>query len=311
MAHWIEDENTRKRFWKFAKNKSGLTEDETHEALKAESVKDYKGTMEQAKAAIEKFATDKDAQIAAEREAQRAQRAQERAATDALLQDVVASFPSLPIWASTVAVDPSGFPWKVSIAAGLTPDLRMAAVEQVQDGVAEFTEWAACHGWHPANGNGNGYRAQPTRPAQPKGVTQLPSVVTSARPAQPQAPGGGPPEPPAPPPPPTSAGAPPAPPAAADSNGGSETFAVESIVPQVSPNGNRYYAIKGGRCKKHGVTAWPEVAEPQLVTLTQYDVSQLEVGKEWDVAGFHIQAVAEVPPGKEYPNKVTAFAPSP
>jgi len=220
MAHWIEDENTRKRFWKFAKNKSGLTEDETHEALKAESVKDYKGTMEQAKAAIEKFATDKDAQIAAEREAQRAQRAQERAATDALLQDVVASFPSLPIWASTVAVDPSGFPWKVSIAAGLTPVLRMAAVEQVQEGVAEFTEWAACHGWHPANGNGNGYRAQPTRPAQPKGVTQLPSVVTSARPAQPQAPGGGPPEPPAPPPPPTSAGAPPAPAEQAQGSGG-------------------------------------------------------------------------------------------
>ena len=289
MAHWIEDENTRKRFWKFAKDKCRLTEDETHEALNVKSVKDYGGTPEQAKAAIEKFASDK------------------RKADEPLLQGAVGSLPSLPVWASTEFVDPSGYRWKFSVAAGLQSDLRALALEQVRDGTAEFNEMAACNGWHPANANGNSYR--PTRPQVTVTDTHGTRPVPTA--PQPQAPSGGPPEPPAPPPPPTSAGAPPAPPAAADSNGGSETFAVESIVPQVSPNGNRYYAIKGGRCKKHGVTAWPEVAEPQLVTLTQYDVSQLEVGKEWDVAGFHIQAVAEVPPGKEYPNKVTAFAPSP
>ena len=215
--HWIENDDTRKRFWSFVKDDLGLTEDEAHKALHVESVKDYTGTKEDAVAALKKFAADKDAQITAER---KARQAQEHEDTDNLLRDVVASFPSLPIWASTVAVDPSGYPWKVSIAAGLTPVLRMAAVEQVQEGVAEFTEWAACHGWHPANGNGNGYRAQPTRPAQPKGVTQLPSVVTSARPAQPQAPGGGPPEPPAPPTPPPSAGALPAPAEQAQGSGG-------------------------------------------------------------------------------------------
>ena len=297
--HWIENDSTRAKFWAYAKGELGLIEDEAHEALKVESVKDYKGTKEEALSALKKFAADKSAQITAE---QHAQRAQERTATDALLQDVVASFPSLPVWASTEVVDAFGNRWKVCIAAGLPLPLRIRAEEQVRDGMAEFNEMATCNDWHPANGNG--YRAAP-----PPQVTINKTFVREQAP-QPQAPSGGPPEPPAPPPPPEQ-GAPPPPPAAADSNGGSETFAVESIIPQVSPNGNRYYAVKGGRCKKHGVTAWPEVAEPQLVTLTQYDVSQLEVGKEWDVAGFHSQAVAEVPPGKEYPNKVTAFAPSP
>jgi len=203
--HWIENDSTRAKFWAYAKGELGLIEDEAHEALKVESVKDYKGTKEEALSALKKFAADKSAQITAE---QRAQRAQERAATDALLQDAVASFPSLPVWASTVAVDPSGFPWKVSIAAGLKPVLRMAAVEQVQEGVAEFAEWAACHGWTP----GNGYRAAP-----PPQVTINKTFVREQAP-QPQAPSGGPPEPPAPPPPPTSAGAPPA--AAEQAQGG-------------------------------------------------------------------------------------------
>jgi len=201
--HWIENEDTRNKFWAYVKNNLGLIKDEVHEALKVESVKDYKGTKEAAFSILNKFAADKDAQLAA---AQRAQQAQERAATDVLLQDVVASLPSLPVWASTEAVDPSGFRWKVSIAAGLKPVLRIAAVEQVQEGVAEFAEWAARHGWTPANGNG--YRAQPTRPQVT--VTDAHGTRPVSAAPQPQAPSDGPPEPPAPPPPPTSAGTPPA-----------------------------------------------------------------------------------------------------
>ena len=111
------------------------------------------------------------------------------------------------------------------------------------------------------------------------------------------------PQPQAPPTPPTSGGN-------GQGDGGSETFLVESITAQVSPNGNRYYAIRGGRVKKHGASAWPEVAEPQLLTLLEYDIKNLEVGKPWEVVEWNIQAVGEIEAGKKYPNKVTAFAPA-
>ena len=101
-----------------------------------------------------------------------------------------------------------------------------------------------------------------------------------------------------------------APPSGGNGDGGTETFLVESITAQVSPNGNRYYAVRGGRVKKHGGTAWPEIAEPQLETLTEYNPVNLEIGKAWDMTGLGIRAVGEIPPGKTYPNKITAFAPS-
>ena len=102
---------------------------------------------------------------------------------------------------------------------------------------------------------------------------------------------------------------PPSAPSAGDNGSGSETFLAESITPQVSPNGNRYYSVRGGRVKKHGVTAWPEVAEPQIKAITDYDLTMLEVGQTWDVSGWEIRVLAEIPDGKEYPNKVTAFSP--
>lgn len=120
-----------------------------------------------------------------------------------------------------------------------------------------------------------------------------------ARPAPPLPPGNGPP----------SSAQTGALPAGNSNGGGTETFLVDSVTAQVSPNGNRYYAVKGGRVKKHGATAWPEVAEPQLEALTQYNPSNLEIGKPWDVTGFGIRAVGEIPPGKTYPSKITAFAP--
>jgi hypothetical protein len=101
---------------------------------------------------------------------------------------------------------------------------------------------------------------------------------------------------------------PPQPPSGPGGNGaGSETFLVESIVPQVSPNGNRYYAVRGGRVKKHGATAWPEIAEPQIKAITNYDITNLEIGSPWDVSGWNIVAVGEIPEGKQYPTKVLGF----
>jgi len=53
--HWIEDEKIRKRFWVWTRESLGLTDAEVHEALGVESVKDYMGTMKEAKAAIEQW----------------------------------------------------------------------------------------------------------------------------------------------------------------------------------------------------------------------------------------------------------------
>jgi len=55
--HWIEQENVRKAFWAWAtgdqENSLGLTDIQVHEALSVESVKDFAGTMAQAKEWIE------------------------------------------------------------------------------------------------------------------------------------------------------------------------------------------------------------------------------------------------------------------
>lgn len=56
--HWIDDATVRKRFWAWAKGTLGLTEDEIHKALQVESVKDFQGTMDMAKAALEASAID-------------------------------------------------------------------------------------------------------------------------------------------------------------------------------------------------------------------------------------------------------------
>lgn len=51
--HWIEREDVRKRFWLWAKDVMALAEDEVHEALGVGSIKEFPGTMKEAKAKIE------------------------------------------------------------------------------------------------------------------------------------------------------------------------------------------------------------------------------------------------------------------
>ena len=74
--HWIDGvtekgTSIRSRFWAWAKNDLALTEAQVHEALGVDSVKDYKGTMEEAKAQIEAWiATHTDAPTAEQAEAE-------------------------------------------------------------------------------------------------------------------------------------------------------------------------------------------------------------------------------------------------
>ena len=277
MAHWIENENTRKSFWSYTKNDLGLTDAEVHDALGIESVKDYGGTKGNAVAALKKYAADK--------------RRKARTTEEARLAGSCSSLPESPLWASCKFRTRGGIEWCYTVRAGLQSDQYALALEMLVEQIEAFEEVVASHGWTAANGHARSQ--QPRQAAQPQ---------PSAPSAQ-----GGPPAPPAPPAPAQAQGGN----GGGDGDGGSETFVVESITAEMTPNGNRCYAIRGGRCKKHGVKAWPDVADAQLLKLIDYDVNQLEIGQPWDVTGFNIQAVALLPEGKKYPTKVTAFAPMP
>lgn len=55
-AHWLADNDTRKRFWAKAKSEFGLDHDKVHMACGVTSMKDYTGTAAEAWAALEAFA---------------------------------------------------------------------------------------------------------------------------------------------------------------------------------------------------------------------------------------------------------------
>lgn len=63
-GHWIDDPETRKRFWQFVSGLN-LTEDEVHGTL-GKSVRDFSGTKEQAITALKAVAADKAARLQAE-----------------------------------------------------------------------------------------------------------------------------------------------------------------------------------------------------------------------------------------------------
>lgn len=65
IKHWIDEPKVRNRFWAFAKADLGLTEDQVHKALtptsKAEpigSVREFKGTMEEARELLESYLSE-------------------------------------------------------------------------------------------------------------------------------------------------------------------------------------------------------------------------------------------------------------
>ena len=54
-GHWIEDAKIRNRFWRYCKEELALSRSEVHEALGVESVKEFDGTMQQAKALLDEY----------------------------------------------------------------------------------------------------------------------------------------------------------------------------------------------------------------------------------------------------------------
>jgi hypothetical protein len=53
--HWIDETGTRVRFWAWTHNDLGLTDEEIHAALGVKSIKEFPGTVEEARAKIEAY----------------------------------------------------------------------------------------------------------------------------------------------------------------------------------------------------------------------------------------------------------------
>lgn len=212
----------------------------------------------------------------------------ERQALALALLERMPGMPEAPVLAWTMFQKGPGKPtWTVSIRGGLPPDVADYALRVTLEQVAKFEEYLEVNGYS-AVYNGRSQMATP-RPAQSAKQPAPPSVSPPGTPPAPQV-------------------------KPSPQGNGLETFKVEyisvdSITAAITESGKRNYKVRGGRVKKHGVTCWPEIAEPQLLELLEYDVKNLEVGQPWDVSGFNIQAVAIVPEGKQFPNKVTGFTP--
>ena len=56
--HWIDGPKARKAFWAWTKGTLKLSEEQVHDALGVESVHDFQGTMNEAKAVLESYAMD-------------------------------------------------------------------------------------------------------------------------------------------------------------------------------------------------------------------------------------------------------------
>ncbi len=55
-AHWIDNPKARAKFWVYTKNDLGLEKDEVYEALGVKSIRDFDGTMQQAKDKLDTYA---------------------------------------------------------------------------------------------------------------------------------------------------------------------------------------------------------------------------------------------------------------
>jgi hypothetical protein len=57
--HWSKDADTRKNFWRWAKNDMRLTEEEVHEAMEVEHLEEFTGNKAEAMQAIKAYAAEK------------------------------------------------------------------------------------------------------------------------------------------------------------------------------------------------------------------------------------------------------------
>lgn len=288
-GHWITWPDARRRFWAWTKQELGLTEMEVHAALQVEHTRDFEGSMQDAKAVIEAWVLDERN----EKEAATNSVAQDMADLEERLAERCERLPESPLVAWTTFYSAKGYRWSFTLRAGLPPDLTVEAMRQTREAIQVFETGAKAYGWIPANG------ASPVAPSGPVAPSEhRAGHGASPVPQRPEAPS---------PPPRAPATATEQPAGQPNGDARTETFEVASVTAQLTPNGNRYYAVKGGRYMKHGVTAWPEVAEPQLAEITEWNPAELTVGQEWQVAAWGIVAVAEVPEGKANPTKVVAF----
>lgn len=65
QMHWIEDDGTRARFWKWTGDTLGLSNTQVHEALGVEHVDQYAGSQVDAVKAIQAYATARKSQVPA------------------------------------------------------------------------------------------------------------------------------------------------------------------------------------------------------------------------------------------------------
>lgn len=272
-THWIEEEAARKKFWAYAKKELGLSEDEVHLALGVDSVKEYAGDKAAAKIALDAYAADITAH---------------RLVSAYAPRDLTHTESPATAWCDVYTEDGTRICITARQGAGVR-DIVLTA-HTLQQGLVELRKLGlTTNGRYRKPGN-----SKPTVSAKPQ---------PTAQPA------------PQPTPQPVAQSAPPAPPQPGGGNGNegndNSQFKVESITALVTPKGKRNYAIRGGRMMKHGVTAWPEIAEPQIAAITDYNITNLEIGQPWDVSDWNIQAVGEMEDGNDWPKKVVAFAPLP
>lgn len=88
---------------------------------------------------------------------------------------------------------------------------------------------------------------------------------------------------------------------------GRERFLVEEIEAQLTQTQKPKFVVRGGRYRKYGVTAWPEVAIQVDGLFSDVHLEDLEIGDDWNAQGRNLYALAEVPEGKEFANKVVEF----
>jgi hypothetical protein len=85
-------------------------------------------------------------------------------------------------------------------------------------------------------------------------------------------------------------------------------FAIESLERDITTNQDNMYKVRGGKFKKYGITGYEAVEENVNRLLVEagqeYDVGQLPLKQPWDCSGYGWVAVAERPPGEQYPKKV-------
>ena len=129
MAHWIEDERARGRFWANAKDALGLTEDDVHAALGVASVKDFEKGEADAYMYLEGY----------------------RNAMRGTLE--LSPMPEAPLVAWTKIVTRSGYEWSITWREMGQPEgERKQLLTNMRETIELLERGAAKYGWRPAGG---------------------------------------------------------------------------------------------------------------------------------------------------------------